>query len=76
MSAIRVARGFIKRDAIVKFEGCYHGHADHPLVKAGSGLATFGVPTSAACPGRRAPRRRCPSTTAPRGQLSRGGRSR
>ena len=48
MSAIRVARGFTKRDVIVKFEGCYHGHADHLLVKAGSGLATFGVPTQLA----------------------------
>src|SRR5580700_2218005 len=50
MSAIRVARGFTKRDMIVKFEGCYHGHADHLLVKAGSGLATFGVPDSAGVP--------------------------
>ncbi len=50
MSAIRVARGFTKRDLIVKFEGCYHGHADHLLVKAGSGLATFGVPDSAGVP--------------------------
>jgi glutamate-1-semialdehyde 2,1-aminomutase len=50
MSAIRVARGFTKRDYIVKFEGCYHGHADHLLVKAGSGLATFGVPDSAGVP--------------------------
>ncbi len=50
MSAIRVARGFTGRDYIVKFEGCYHGHADHLLVKAGSGLATFGVPDSAGVP--------------------------
>lgn len=50
MSAIRVARGFTKRDVVVKFEGCYHGHADHLLVKAGSGLATFGVPDSAGVP--------------------------
>jgi glutamate-1-semialdehyde 2,1-aminomutase len=50
MSAIRVARGFTKRDLIVKFEGCYHGHADLLLVKAGSGLATFGVPDSAGVP--------------------------
>ncbi|EYF00757.1 glutamate-1-semialdehyde 2,1-aminomutase [Chondromyces apiculatus] len=50
MSAIRVARGFTRRDVIVKFEGCYHGHADHLLVKAGSGLATFGVPDSAGVP--------------------------
>ena len=50
MSAIRAARGFTGRDYIVKFEGCYHGHADHLLVKAGSGLATFGVPDSAGVP--------------------------
>ncbi|MDC0741806.1 glutamate-1-semialdehyde 2,1-aminomutase [Polyangium mundeleinium] len=50
MSAIRVARGFTRRDVIVKFEGCYHGHADHLLVKAGSGLATFGVPDSGGVP--------------------------
>ena len=42
MSAIRVARGYTGRDVLLKFEGCYHGHADHLLVKAGSGLATFG----------------------------------
>lgn len=47
MSALRVARGFTGRDAIVKFEGCYHGHADALLVKAGSGAATFGTPDSA-----------------------------
>ncbi|NUP06751.1 MAG: glutamate-1-semialdehyde 2,1-aminomutase [Polyangiaceae bacterium] len=50
MSAIRAARGFTKRDYIVKFEGCYHGHADHLLVKAGSGLATFGTPDSGGVP--------------------------
>jgi glutamate-1-semialdehyde 2,1-aminomutase len=50
MSAIRAARGFTKRDLIIKFEGCYHGHADYLLVKAGSGLATFGVPDSAGVP--------------------------
>ncbi len=50
MSAIRVARGFTKRNKIVKFEGCYHGHADALLVKAGSGLLTFGEPTSAGVP--------------------------
>ncbi len=50
MSALRVARGFTKRDLIVKFEGCYHGHADHLLVKAGSGLATFGTPDSGGVP--------------------------
>ncbi|MBI4212610.1 MAG: glutamate-1-semialdehyde 2,1-aminomutase [Deltaproteobacteria bacterium] len=47
MSALRVARGFTKRSKIIKFEGCYHGHADGLLVKAGSGAATFGEPTSA-----------------------------
>jgi glutamate-1-semialdehyde 2,1-aminomutase len=47
MSALRVARGFTGRDLIVKFEGCYHGHADGLLVKAGSGAATLGVPDSA-----------------------------
>ncbi|MBW2528284.1 MAG: glutamate-1-semialdehyde 2,1-aminomutase [Deltaproteobacteria bacterium] len=50
MSAIRVARGFTKRDLVVKFDGCYHGHADHLLVKAGSGAATFGVPDSGGVP--------------------------
>ena len=46
MSAIRLARGYTKRDKIVKFEGCYHGHSDSLLVKAGSGALTLGVPTS------------------------------
>ncbi len=50
MSAIRLARGATGRKTIVKFEGCYHGHADALLVKAGSGLATFGHPTSAGVP--------------------------
>ncbi|RXZ43888.1 glutamate-1-semialdehyde 2,1-aminomutase [Crenobacter cavernae] len=50
MSAIRLARGFTGRDAIVKFEGCYHGHSDSLLVKAGSGLLTFGNPSSAGVP--------------------------
>jgi glutamate-1-semialdehyde 2,1-aminomutase len=50
MSAIRVARAFTGRDVIVKFAGCYHGHADHLLVAAGSGLATFGRPSSAGVP--------------------------
>jgi glutamate-1-semialdehyde 2,1-aminomutase len=50
MSAIRLARGVTGRKIIVKFEGCYHGHADALLVKAGSGLATFGHPTSAGVP--------------------------
>ncbi|MBI3545081.1 MAG: glutamate-1-semialdehyde 2,1-aminomutase [Gammaproteobacteria bacterium] len=50
MSAIRLARGFTARDKIVKFEGCYHGHADSLLVKAGSGALTLGVPTSAGVP--------------------------
>jgi glutamate-1-semialdehyde 2,1-aminomutase len=50
MSAIRLARAFTGRDLIVKFAGCYHGHADHLLVAAGSGLATFGRPSSAGVP--------------------------
>jgi len=50
MSAIRVARGFTGRDKIIKFEGCYHGHADGLLVKAGSGATTFGVPDSPGVP--------------------------
>ncbi len=50
MSAIRLARGYTGRAKLIKFEGCYHGHADALLVKAGSGLATFGNPTSAGVP--------------------------
>lgn len=50
MSALRVARGYMGRDKIVKFIGCYHGHSDGLLVKAGSGLATFGVPDSPGVP--------------------------
>jgi len=50
MSAIRLARGFTNRDMLVKFEGCYHGHADSLLVKAGSGLLTFGNPSSGGVP--------------------------
>ena len=50
MSAIRVARGFTGRSKIIKFEGCYHGHADSLLVKAGSGALTFGQPSSAGVP--------------------------
>ena len=50
MSAIRLARGFTSRDKILKFEGCYHGHADALLVKAGSGALTFGVPSSPGIP--------------------------
>ncbi len=46
MSAIRAARGFTKKDKFIKFEGCYHGHADYFLIKAGSGALTLGVPTS------------------------------
>jgi glutamate-1-semialdehyde 2,1-aminomutase len=51
MSAVRLARAFTGRDAIVKFEGCYHGHVDALLVKAGSGLLTFGTPSSPGVPG-------------------------
>ncbi|HCN82672.1 MAG TPA: aspartate aminotransferase family protein, partial [Sphingobacteriaceae bacterium] len=50
MSAIRLARGYTKRDKIIKFEGCYHGHVDSLLVKAGSGLVTFGETSSAGVP--------------------------
>lgn len=51
MSAVRVARGFTKRDKVIKFEGCYHGHSDGFLAKAGSGLTTFDLPDSAGVPG-------------------------
>jgi glutamate-1-semialdehyde 2,1-aminomutase len=50
MSAVRVARAFTRRDRIIKFEGCYHGHADAFLVKAGSGATTLGIPTSPGVP--------------------------
>jgi glutamate-1-semialdehyde 2,1-aminomutase len=50
MSAIRLARGFTGKDGIIKFRGCYHGHADSLLVKAGSGLMTFGIPDSSGVP--------------------------
>ena len=50
MSAIRLARAYTRRKYIVKFEGCYHGHADALLVKAGSGVATLGIPGSAGVP--------------------------
>lgn len=50
MSAIRVARAFAKRDGIIKFAGCYHGHADYLLVKAGSGATTLGIPSSQGVP--------------------------
>jgi glutamate-1-semialdehyde 2,1-aminomutase len=50
MSAIRVARGYTKRDGILKFEGCYHGHSDYLLAKAGSGLMTLGIPDSLGVP--------------------------
>lgn len=50
MSALRLARGYTGRNKIVKFEGCYHGHADHLLIKAGSGALTFGVPSSPGVP--------------------------
>ena len=50
MSALRLARGFTGRPALIKFEGCYHGHADSLLVKAGSGALTFGEPSSAGVP--------------------------
>ncbi|MFA6442369.1 MAG: glutamate-1-semialdehyde 2,1-aminomutase, partial [Sterolibacterium sp.] len=50
MSAIRLARGYTGRDALIKFEGCYHGHSDSLLVKAGSGMLTFGNPSSSGVP--------------------------
>jgi len=50
MSAIRLARAYTKRDNILKFDGCYHGHADHLLVKAGSGIATLGIPDTPGVP--------------------------
>lgn len=50
MSALRLARGYTKRDKIMKFEGCYHGHADSLLIKAGSGVATLGLPDSPGVP--------------------------
>ncbi|MFQ5952922.1 MAG: aminotransferase class III-fold pyridoxal phosphate-dependent enzyme, partial [Candidatus Omnitrophota bacterium] len=50
MSAVRVARAYTKRDAILKFEGYYHGHADYLLAKAGSGVATLGIPDSPGVP--------------------------
>ena len=50
MSAIRLARGYTGKNRIIKFDGCYHGHADAMLVKAGSGLATFGISSSAGVP--------------------------
>lgn len=50
MSAVRLARGFTKRDKIIKFEGCYHGHSDSMLVKAGSGVLTAGIPDSLGVP--------------------------
>jgi len=50
MSAIRLARGFTRRDKVIKFEGCYHGHSDSLLAKAGSGVATLGIPDSAGVP--------------------------
>ncbi|MCS6953614.1 MAG: glutamate-1-semialdehyde 2,1-aminomutase [Bryobacterales bacterium] len=52
MSAIRVARGYTRRELILKFDGCYHGHVDSLLVKAGSGVATLGLPDTAGVPGR------------------------
>lgn len=51
MSALRLARAFTRRELVVKFEGCYHGHVDSLLVKAGSGVATLGIPDSAGVPG-------------------------
>ncbi len=66
MSAIRLARGFTGHEKIIKFEGCYHGHADSLLVKAGSGAATLGVPSSPGVP-------RAPGGTDPDRRLQRSG---
>lgn len=49
MSALRLARGYTGRNKILKFEGCYHGHGDSLLIKAGSGVATLGLPDSPGC---------------------------
>ncbi len=71
MSALRLARAATGRDVVLKFSGCYHGHADAFLVAAGSGVATLGLPDSPAFPRRRRPIRRCcPSTTWPRWRSS------
>src|SRR5690606_27134989 len=59
MAALRLARGFTGRDLVVKFEGCYHGHVDSLLVKAGSGVATLGLPDT-----RGVPERFCETTLA------------
>ena len=63
MSAVRVARAATRRDKIIKFEGCYHGHADAFLVQAGSGAMTLGVPTSPGVPAAAAPTRCSRATT-------------
>ena len=66
MSAIRLARAYTGRKYIVKFDGCYHGHVDALLVKAGSGVATLGMPGSPACPKSSRSSRWCCPTTTPR----------
>ena len=68
MSALRLARGFTGRRKILKFDGCYHGHADGLLVAAGSGVATLGIPGSAGRAGRHRRRTRSSrrTTTSPR----------
>ena len=63
MTALRLARGFTGRSLVVKFEGCYHGHADALLVKAGSGALTFGNPSSAGVPPETAAQQSCWTTT-------------
>lgn len=64
MSAVRLARGYTGRAKIIKFAGCYHGHVDALLAEAGSGVATFGLPTSPGSPARRPPTPSwCPTTT-------------
>ena len=67
MTAVRLARGFTGRDRIVKFAGCYHGHADALLAAGGSGMATLGLPGSAGVPRARWPTpSSCPTTSCPR----------
>ncbi len=66
MAAIRVARGYTGRDLMVKFEGCYHGHVDSLLVKAGSGVATLGIRGYAGCAAARSPTPPLPCPSIPR----------
>ena len=78
MSGIRLARGYTGRSLIIKFDGCYHGHADTLLVKAGSGVATLGIPGSAGVPASASSRTRVPTCVSPPSKSTRspGSRSR